>query len=434
MATDIVRIIYCLLSVAGLWYVYRRNIDILSIGFGGTLVYSFPVLVFDYSVYVISIYTFTIALIVLFMIVSLRHQQSPLPAGRPDGAGQGINRGEYPPMLAFFRIVTCVLTVFFTVRFLGGLSAFSEDIIIYVRTVLVIAVCTYLFVAMVGNRRMDLIIAMVCFVPLILSGDRTQFVISMLVAAVGASLYLRITPAVIFQRYRWRAVLALVLTIIVGFFGKVLYGSYDDMLNGMQYAEAFDARIRVFFLMIDRNVESFHVVNMFNLVYLDNFYIGPGYLLHLPQIALPFSYDFDVNSHYITDLIKARYYTDWSEGTGVSANPYAEAHMAFGVIGPLVFCLGYIAGILILNRITRNLVLNYRLWASSMLIQMSVFWAFYIHRSSIFQIVAHWKRIVLVLLFIYLGYFIFRSIYLSFVISRPSSRPTSRPSSRAIMD
>lgn len=224
---------------------------------------------------------------------------------------------------------------------------------------------------------------------IIVRGDRTQFVIAVIALALLSASVLQLSLGSIVARIRWPAALLAAAACIVGLVGKDIYGAYFDWNSGSRYHEALQTRLEATLARPERSFEAYHVQSILAKAVLNDDRLDASYLVDLPLQLLPLAGALGAEVHAQSEMIKGLYFADWSDATGVSSNYFAEGFLIAGYVGVLLFTLLYIMGLWVIGLALRSRSWAVRLWAGF----AGAFWAFYIHRSSLFQLVAHEKRI-----------------------------------------
>ncbi|RYF45229.1 MAG: hypothetical protein EOO38_16400 [Cytophagaceae bacterium] len=216
-----------------------------------------------------------------------------------------------------------------------------------------------------------------------------------MIAAIGASLFFASTSEFSLlaylreRRFSWYVLVSVVL--VVGLAGKSLYGAFFDYNRGADFATSLGYRLSEQVTNPTRTFEPYHVQSILHFAVIGGDRLDTSYLNSLPLQLLPFSGSLGGDVHANSNAVKALYFSNWSDQSGVSGNFFAEGYMLFGAVGALAFILIYVVMLFPLARALCSKRLVIRLAGAF----AAAFWVFYIHRSSLFQIISHEKRVIL---------------------------------------
>lgn len=371
------------------YFVFRR-FDLFSLSFFSVFLYYFPLLFFfDFNQHIyFCVFVVNLMLVVFSFFSSSRFI---------------LDKDSFPQhrlLLIFF--ISLILFSFNFVFSSSGSSKSEASVSIFYYLFL-----TPLFLTLVSSFVLDkkwlFFLTMGVYVFFLLTGDRTQIII----AAIGVVyIYLNENCSSFFnfiKRYPILFILFILLFFIFGFLGKAIYGAYFDYILGRDFISSFLERVSIFFSSPSSSIESFHTLSIFEFVANNGDYIGWDYLYHIPAQILPVSLNTGVDSHFIPDYVKMKYFSDWSDGAGVSSNFFMEGVLSFGEYGYIIFSFIYVLGVAFFSFFTKFSNFYFKVWG----LYGGIFWSFYIHRSSLFQMIAHQKRIFysLVIMFFIISIF-----------------------------
>lgn len=240
------------------------------------------------------------------------------------------------------------------------------------------------------RRKAWLLVCLFAYGWIILHGDRTQFVLAVISVAALLSSVHRVSPIGLLKQARRYQIFLLLLAAFVGVFGKNLYGAYFDHLAGKNFVDSLAFRTGEMLSDPAKRFEAYHVQSILNQAIKGDDRISADYLLWTPVQILPFAGEFGSDVHYQSEAVKALYFSDWSDEAGVSSNFFAEGYLLWGYLGAFLFVIIYVLGTMLSAAMMRQPKVVFRLVGCF----GGAFWVFYLHRSSLFQILAHEKRVV----------------------------------------
>lgn len=253
------------------------------------------------------------------------------------------------------------------------------------------AILGYLFVLSLGLRKkIGLAISLGSYAWFVFTGDRTQFVIAVLAAAIFFFVTYSLSPRTMLRRARPYQLLLVAALVFVGLFGKNVYGAYYDSQAGGDFWTSFNDRFRDMAESPSSRFEPYHVQSILDMAIESDDRIDSDYLWWAPVQLLPFAGDLGSDVHDQSEAVKELYFSNWSDKSGVSSNFFAEGYLLWGYAGALLFAALYALLLFLFAVAMRRGSLVARLW----LCYGAVFWAFYLHRSSLLQIISHEKRII----------------------------------------
>ena len=146
--------------------------------------------------------------------------------------------------------------------------------------------------------------------------------------------------------------------------------------------------------------EPFATQAIFNKILHSGFTIDSSYLLSLPVILLPSSRVFGVSSaHFNTEFQSALFHAN-TPGS-MAYNFWAEGYANFQESGVLLFIIIYVS---VLFAFQVGLSKSRSIWIHFSILIMSPYWAFYIHRNSLFSILSYEKQFFYLIFLFYLLY------------------------------
>jgi hypothetical protein len=387
-------IILWMVFLAGGLFFFRRRFDVITLAFLSCCVYFIPAALPAYPVeagaYLVYFAVFLFLVLAAAMFDRRKHQKDPV---LPDPARlkvyyRGLMLIYVPTIIAF---VTLSSDVAVTTKDEGG----GGGLLYYFLS----AILGYLFVASLALRkRVGLVVVLVNYAWFIFTGDRTQFVIAVLAVVIFFTAYHPISIKAAFGRLKPYQLLLGLALVFVGLFGKNLYGAYFDWQTGHAFGEALADRFEDMASSPAKQFEPYHVQSILDMAIESNDRISSDYLMWIPVQFLPFAGDLGSNVHDQSELVKQLYFSSWSDKSGVSSNFFAEGFLLWGYFGALLFAGLYVGMLSMFATVISRGGLVTRLGASF----GAVFWAFYIHRSSLLQIISHEKRIIYSILLVVL--------------------------------
>lgn len=380
----------CILIICAVYFSVRR-FDVFSLAFYGLSVYSMPLIFGEYASTTIAIYLISMLSIVMASIIR-------------------VNEINYFSLNDFLRdrekiIHALLVATSIYVLTINGILSKTSKIDVDPSAVGVSGALHAMFLQLsllhlyfYWSRMWAIFIAL-NYLAIVLSGDRTQIVLSSLMML---TLHLSVKKYSLLQFVKANLTASIATfsaLIIFGVFGKAIYGMY------FQYNDTQNFNVSEMYTYIELSIqklESVHVMSLLDWVVRDQYQINSEYLLSTVGQLLPFSFGNEINSHYIPDYFKSMYFTFASEGYGTSANFYAEGYLNSGFIGVLIFIALHVA---ILASCATILKAKKGWLVLIGVLSVSVV-GFYIHRLSLFQLIAFEKRIFyFIVLLLCLGLF-----------------------------
>lgn len=282
----------------------------------------------------------------------------------------------------------------------------------------------YLWVTLLGfltllsyiqNSWFVLTLCVIQYLLLFASGDRTH----MTMALVASVLYAFISSGRrsllgYFCSIRPATFSVFAIVLFLGMFGKLIYAAspilYQRGLAGVfEYANGLSVGLREALYM----TEPYHTQSILEYAVGSRVSFDSDYLYKLPLQLLPWSGGLGGDAHVQSQMVKDAFFSDWSDSAGVSSNFWAEGYLLSGYLGVILFCFYYLVVIFLLN------IALHRLRGCTLVVTlfMGAYWAFYVQRNSLFQILSHEKRIFYVTILVLL-----LSLLLSFFYHRPRTR------------
>lgn len=361
-----------------------RRFDVFTIAFLSSCLYFSPALFPSYPIEdgAYFIYMFTLVAVWIASVLASRH-------GRIAGSVEQ-NRQQlsvYFVAAAFLCFPLALLDVALHGLVAGGKTdAQSGGLLHYSFAVMLgfLTIC-----ALHLRKKLAIALCAIAYVLFVLRGDRTQIVITAIATALFAASYTPLSLRDTFRRLKPYQIALVALVVFAGFFGKSVYGAYFDSQAGQEFSTSFLSRMSGMIETPSAGLEPYHVQSILDFAIKGDDRIDSGYLLWIPVQALPFAGDLGANVHAQSNVIKQLYFSNWSDQAGVSSNFFAEGYLLWGYFGAIVAAVVYAFGLFVLSRLIAARRLTVRLAA----VFGAAFWAFYIHRSSLSQIVSHEKRI-----------------------------------------
>ena len=391
------------LCVSYFLFAYRR-VDLLTIACFGFVVYLFPLVLPSYfipeALYLINGMILLLLLIMSILSDSLRSKEA---SGKDTLLRRQLDNYLFVYTFLKLCLLFSLLLLFLIASQTGlaGLFEYKTDrqqntyiYSLYVAVVSIGGVLSYavksrkIFVYFLGNM-----------ILLFLTGTRTHIVMLLLAMLI---IYFDGRPVRVFRYfYRPQLVVFMLSIILLGVYGKDIYASLSRVVTEDQsFSETFQERLnygsgRTSFRNAIYATEPYLTQRIFNRIYLDDYRIESDYLLHLPAQLLPVSGVISDKLHFFSNSVKTRFFAT-HVNSGISANFWAEGYSLAGVFGVFAFVLLFLCVLYWLNR----LVFSAPYFLRPILVLMGVFFAFYIQRNSLFQIISHEKRMFYVTLFL----------------------------------
>lgn len=365
-------------------YFAHRRVDIMTVCFASSVIYFWPGLFPTYEVVLgaYAIYAFVLILIFTGALALDRLPVREACGGFSEKRILALLRGTlvlYLPLLVMALLTFETEAVVNKVEAGGGLIHYSLAVVLGY-----MSACALLL-----RRKIWILVAAVNYGWIILLGDRTQFVLAAFASLLLYASYYPIVPIEQFRKASFRNVAFAVSAAFVGLFGKDVYGAFFDYNSGLNFGTALFTRLSHSVDNPSSRFEPYHVQSILNLAIGNSDRVDPSYLLGAPLQLLPLATALGGDVHVQSQYVKNLYFADWSDQAGVSSNFFAEGYLSFGYAGAVFFCGLYVGISFALALILRKHGAAVRLWASF----AGAYWAFYLHRSSLFQMIAHEKRV-----------------------------------------
>ena len=386
-------VLWLVFIVAGMFF-FRRKFDVLTLAYLSSCVYFLPGAIPAYPMELGDYVVYLAVLLLLILAAATLDRRRPGAAPSPPDAAR---------MKVYYRgllLIYVPALVLFVLNHGDATAASKADVdsggILYY---FLCAILGYLFVVSIGLRkRLGIAVVLANYVWFIFTGDRTQFVIAVLALLVFFAAFHPVSIKRALGRIRRYQLLLAMAVLFVGLFGKVAYGAYFDWRGGRDFSQALALRFDDTINSPSQRFEPYHVQSILNMAIEDDDRIASEYLYWIPVQFLPFAGDLGSNVHDQSEAVKQLYFSSWSEKSGVSSNFFAEGFLLWGYAGALLFSALYVGVAFAFALLIASGGLITRLWASF----GATFWAFYIHRSSLLQIISHEKRIVYSILLVVL--------------------------------
>jgi len=377
-------LIYVILVAISIILYLNRPVDLLTLGLFSSYIYFLPAFFWyeslpmeAYTIYVITLVFFVIAGVLASKTVMLRQ----------------CDRVQVFSNYSFLFYLLWFLTSVFGLLDLlihgwsfdlSKIDSTRGDVISYSWSVFL----GYFFVlSLLTKNRVGFVFGAINYSIIVALGDRTQVVVMLLVAILCFVGYRKDTLYDALKKIGLKGTFLLVLVGFVGVFGKEFYGAIQ-MANG--FSDFFFVfQERIFGFAFQSSFEPFHVQTILRLTVDTGLAIDYEYLLRAPLQMLPFATEFGGDVHYQSNIVKNFFFSDWREESGVSSNFFAEGYMVFGMLGGIMFSFIYVSLIYIINAGVFKANGFWRI----VLLFAGVFLAFYLHRSSVYQLIGHEKRI-----------------------------------------
>lgn len=373
------------LSYFGLifYLLFRKGyIDIYFVAAIGLLAYFFPYFFIDSDselYLLVSIPLIFFLLNYIFSDIHLKNSATPLYKE---------TSGLIFISLTFTLLMLTILI--YQAGIIGFISGKDGSYSLHVYGFFVSALSLGLILSALHKKKLYFIIFSLLMLMLFITGTRTHLVMAILSLFVLLNLGKRIRVIYMFTKLNY--ILVFIFVFVLGVLGKDIYASVAiSVLNDSSFFSVLVQRLSQFsFVEILSRTEPFHVAGMFQLIQENNYRIDSSYMLDLPFHFLPVSGSFTNSLHWFSESIKAEFYTGWSKEAGVSSNFWAEGFALYGLYGLFLFTLLWNVGLCFFNYIF------YKAQGSikALALLSGVFWGFYIHRNSFFQIISHEKRVI----------------------------------------
>jgi len=378
--------IYLLAIVLAAIYFARRSVDVFTFAFLSSAIYFSPALLPTYRIEDGAYYIY---LCVLALLVSMAHIQRQVFGNSPL-VGKAVDAAEARYFLRGALVIYVPVALYWAADFVGTTVRSKVDVSGGVLHYAAVVLLGYVFASALVLRRWWLaLVGALHYLLLVISGDRTQLVISIVAVLILYSSFQTYTLARLVRRIRLAFVSLAIAAVSVGIFGKDIYGAYFDSLAGESFVDALGSRLNATISNPSERFEPYHVQKVLNFAIGYDDRIDSSYLDSLPVQLMPMAGEIGGDVHVQSEIVKSLYFSTWSEDAGVSSNFFAEGFLLFGYVGAVVFSAIYVFGVSVFSWLMTRGRVGHRVLASF----GSAFWVFYIHRSSLFQIVGHEKRI-----------------------------------------
>lgn len=194
-------------------------------------------------------------------------------------------------------------------------------------------------------------------------------------------------------------IFGLLAIAVLGIYGKMIYS-----VSGALYSQGPDVALNLFrdYQALNmsglRGTEPYGIDRMLGLIISTEFRIEPNYLLELPLQFLPLSGRLSDSLHHFSESVKYKFYSDWSDTAGVGATYWGEGYAVFGVVGIFLYLGLFLIVLFVINRG----FLSGTAVGSSLYAICGIYWGFYIHRNSLFQMVGHLTKYIYIFLSLYI--------------------------------
>lgn len=258
------------------------------------------------------------------------------------------------------------------------------------------------------KKKKLLVFYLVFLLLLFLSGTRTHIVLCFMALLILIEVE-KPSSSLLKRVFKIKFIVALMIISFIGLYGKDFYASFIFAGGFNQgFVDVFLARVdNGGFIGALNRTEPYHTSSILQKVVEDEYRIETNYIMSLPIHFLPISSPFTDTLHFFSTSIKEHFYSGWSESSGIGGNYWAEGYALFGLAGVFLFSFVYLFILFLLDLGFRKSGFRFR----PLLALVGVFWAFYIQRNSIFQIISHDKRVVYTFLFLAISGVIFSKIF-----------------------
>lgn len=193
--------------------------------------------------------------------------------------------------------------------------------------------------------------------------------------------------------------------IFVGLLFALFFFSYKHLYIDIKSGEFDSAKEKIFnykfYLESINNSEPFTTQSILNEVINNSFYVGMEHLSGIVYQILPSSSAFGVETVVFNDLYQTQLFP--YERYGLASNIWAEMISSGGAVLLIVFSIIFSAMIVL-----GNLLLNTKNSALlGLVLILSTYWVFYIHRNDVIYQITLEKRVFLVWIISYLIAYIF---------------------------
>lgn len=385
------------------YYFAVRPFDISTLAFLSAFVYFAPGL---YSYYSISNITYAIWIFVLLTIFIAAVTLRPMSEMEMSHfrSRQEFHSNKYCSYLTFLSLVfpVCIFVVY------GPSSFFSDKLSVESKYPVIIhyswsVILGYSLICALVKKNLKLILLCIGqYFLIIASGDRTQVVVAILSCLLMYSYSKTIRILDFFLKIKY--VLALLVLVFLGVFGKGFYGfiqlAYVDMDRALDFFNQMEFANINYLLS---GFEPYHTQYILQMAVDTGLTIPADYLLYIPLQVLPWSGEFGGDVHIQSQMIKQAFFSGWSDESGVASNIWAELYMLSSFFGLLVFLMFFYFGIVFFHNAIRR-------WRGLFCFAapfMAVLWVFYIHRNSLLQMIGHEKRYIYLTLFLSALFFLY---------------------------
>lgn len=247
------------------------------------------------------------------------------------------------------------------------------------------------------SYRKYLILFLILLGFIFISGDRTNIFIAFFTLLILSKKSFNFKQVI-----NKKIVLSIIFLLFIGVFGKDVYGAVSTAyINDTSIFYAFRGRA----LESDGiySSEPYHIATILNSIIEDDFRVDSTYLNDFLYHLLPNATQFTDTLHFFSNRLKSTYFSDWGDSSGVGATFWGEGLALFSILGLIFFYVIYAILLVVLNILYSKSSINFK----PPIAIMGAYWATYIHRNSLFQMISHEKKVLYIFILIFVfSYFI----------------------------
>lgn len=386
----------------------KRNFDLNFVGFLGFIAYFFPLFFIKFNED-ISVHILASLILFLFLFYTILYDLLI-----PQSSMNSKPKMNNPTFFTVLYVLTAFLLFLIIIQTgTNGLLSNKTDRTynLHVYNLFVATVSMGFVYSFYFKFKKQFVFYLILIFLLFLSGTRTHLVMAAFTLFV-------LSNSTENKKFLFNSILSAKFLFLVGgisflgIFGKDIYASTILSLStDRNFIEIFTHRIEgSSFIQIISKTEPFHTSSIFQKIVIDDFIINKDYIFELPYHFLPISSPFTDSLHVFSKAVKDHYFSGWSDNSGVGGNFWAEGYSLFGFSGVILFVLIYLKVLFLFDLGFRKFPNFYK----PIFVLSGVFWAFYIQRNSLFQIISHDKRLIytfMLILFLSLFVKIFKLKY-----------------------
>lgn len=381
---------YLYVILIGTFIIARQRISITSIAFFSAILYFLPAIYPTYSIpdNAYLIYCFVLINIILtsfFINIGYRGKKKEEEYCIPKNFIDNFTTISFSMSLVFLIIQ---LILYGYSGFL--ISKTEQSRSQFLHYLWVTSISFSFILAIVRKRKIVIFACAMQYLLLLTSGDRTQIVITIIATFWVYTHTKQLNLLYFIKTINFSHIILIIVMIFVGVYGKDFYASASyTFTKGGNFLENYSERFKYRDNII-QELEPYHTQLILKKMIDLNINFNADYLWLLPTQILPWARKFGGKIHLQSEMVKSTLFPTWSKKAGVSSNFWSEGYAVSHFWGVIIFCSIFVFFMVLIQKIMDN---SYLIGITAMSL-MGTYWAFYIHRNSIFQIISHEKRII----------------------------------------